>query len=128
MTHIAGGDTQCLKLWSDLLLRADLNAYRQLKKRMPPGEIARLRRPRRLARVYDDHAFWMLNYPGVDGQKLRPVLVKQRVEETLIPTSHSPHLRLFDHDAAGLYRVNTHVFLFSACYDAVLWYHDNNNG
>ena len=106
--HVARPDAEPLELRADLLLGCDVLADREAQKRVPAREVARLRDAGRLAGVDHDHAFGMLDREGVDRQRLGPLPIEERVQQTepAAAGAFAPAHR--EGDGAGLDRVDVH--------------------
>jgi len=104
-------DTERAELRADLLLRADPLLHSETEIGLPAGKIAGLAGAGRLAGIHDDNALWMLNDPGVDGQRLGPPTIKQGVEPTDVSVSFPAPPALRDGDSSGLDGMDAHVGL-----------------
>src|SRR5215212_3750550 len=65
-------DSHTSKLRADFILRANVHAKRTTVVRMPVRIVIRVGTLRCLPRIDDNDAFWMVDYPRVDGQPLGP--------------------------------------------------------
>jgi len=106
--HLGGRQAEGAQPLPNLLLGPDPRAHAEAEVRVPPGEIARLGRARRFAGVDDDEALGVLDGPGVDGQRLGPGAVEQRVEATPRPMPDALALAALDRDRPGLDCVDLH--------------------
>ena len=81
---IARADAKPFQLGADLLFGLDPFAE-GVDARVPAGEVTGLGGAGAFARVDDDHAFRVLDREGVDRQRLRPLLVEDRVQQPTAP-------------------------------------------
>jgi hypothetical protein len=96
-------DTERAKLRAHLLFRLDPKLHGELKIGMPGGQRFQIRG---LPGIDDDHAFPVLNGPGVSRQPLAPMRIENWAKLAGRAIATASDLRLLHFDMAGLNHMN----------------------
>jgi hypothetical protein len=94
--YIAGPDAEGTQLGTDLLFTVD--PKRHFPSNVGMERFARLEQMRSLSCIYHDHAFRMVDDPGIRREPSGPLMVREHTEPALESASAPLDLRAFDPD------------------------------